>query len=211
MIGYYINLTERVDRRNHFEKLKTKYDFLKNIERIEAIKHSNGSIGCGLSHIMALKKLKEKAIQDSLKFVCVFEDDFCILNNNNFIKFIYDFKEIQDNKDWDLIVLTPRGNTNPDESINNFKRIKNNQTATAYIIKTSMIDILITNLSEAVQGLQYNYNPNEYAIDQYWKKIQEKYKFYYYYDIFAGQLPGFSSIEKKNVNYNHRFITQQKY
>jgi glycosyl transferase, family 25 len=211
MIGYYINLAERVDRKNHFEKLKTKYDFLENIERIEAIKNSNGAIGCGLSHIMALKKLKEIAIKDSLNFVCVFEDDFCILNDNIFLKFISDFKEIQENKEWDLIVLTPRGDTVQNESINNFKRIKNNQTTTAYIIKTNMINILINNLSEAVKGLLYNYNQNEYSIDQYWKKIQEKYKFYYYYDIFAGQLPGYSSIEKKVVNYNYRYIKQKNY
>jgi hypothetical protein len=34
------------------------------------------------------------------------------------------------------------------------------------------------------------------------------YPFYYYKDIFAGQLIGWSNIEKRYVDYNDRFIKQ---
>ena len=64
MKGFYINLDERVDRLEHIEKLKQKYSFLKDINRLKAYKNkSNGLIGCGVSHIKAL----EKIVLDSLK------------------------------------------------------------------------------------------------------------------------------------------------
>lgn len=207
MKGYYINLDEAVQRKEHFEQLKLKYPFLKDITRFKAIKFAHGGVGCGLSHIKTLKMLKEVAKKENLNYISVFEDDFFILNNDNFIKFIEAFKEIEKDDRWDVIVLTPRGNT-MNENINKFKRIKNNQTTAGYIIKTHMIDIFINNFSEAVNGFLKTKNYNSYSIDQYWKQLQHKFKFFYYCDIFAGQLPGYSYIEKKVVNYNQRFITQ---
>jgi len=59
MKGFYINLNERVDRMRHFENMKIKYHFLKNIKRFPAIKNKNGAIGCGMSHIEALKNLQK--------------------------------------------------------------------------------------------------------------------------------------------------------
>ena len=46
------------------------------------------------------------------------------------------------------------------------------------------------------------------AHDQYWKRLQTEYPFYYYSEIFAGQLVGWSNIEKRMVDYNDRFINQ---
>jgi hypothetical protein len=46
------------------------------------------------------------------------------------------------------------------------------------------------------------------AIDINWKKLQFDYPFYYYSKIFAGQLPGWSSIENRFVDYNQQFINQ---
>jgi GR25 family glycosyltransferase involved in LPS biosynthesis len=211
MIGYYINLDEREDRKQHFEQLKSQYDFFSNIERLSAIKNSHGGIGCGLSHIIALNKLKERAIKNNLEFVCVLEDDFCILNNNAFINFIDEFNNIQNSKKWDIITLTPRGITDHSSKINNFKRIKKTQTTTGYIIKTAFIDTLLDNMKIAVKNLMYGNKYHIYSIDQYWKILQETNNFYYFHEIFAGQLPGYSSIEKMNVNYNHRFLVQNNY
>ena len=203
--GFYINLDARIDRMQHFESMKTKYGFFKNIERISAIKNSNGAIGCGMSHIKVLTKLLES--DDNYFMVC--EDDLCILNDNNYNKFVEDFDKIKD-KNWDVIVITPRGDMMQDIDLNqnNFYRINNNQTTTAYIIKKEFINILIANLKESITGLLKGGHPNVYAIDQWWKKLQNEYKFYYYKDIYAGQLVGYSDIEMRNVNYNQRYISQ---
>ena len=201
--GFYINLDERVDRMKHFENLKVKYDFFKNVKRLSAIKNSNGAIGCGVSHVEALTKLL--GYDDDYFMVC--EDDLCILNDDNFNNFVKDFNNIKDEK-WDIIVITPSGDKIPCLPHDNFYRIHNNQTTTAYIIKKTFIPVLISNFKESVIGLVKGGNPNTYAIDQWWKQLQNQYIFCYYKDIYAGQLVGYSSIENKHVNYNERFLRQ---
>lgn len=57
--------------------------------------------------------------------------------------------------------------------------------------------------------LKRNLKNQKYAIDQYWKRLQDKYSFYYYKNIYDGQLVGFSTIKNKNINYNHRFLNQK--
>ena len=222
--GYYINLEERIDRVQHFELLKTKYTFFKNVERVPAIRNENGAIGCGFSHIKALNKCLESDDEYSM----VFEDDFCILNDNKYNEFIQYFENIRHEKEWDIIVLTPRGDEkhvdakhvdakhvdakHVDATVNmnsnHFHEIVNNQTATGYIIKKSFIPILINSFKKSVEGLLKKLNPDIYAIDQYWKPLQNIHHFYYFKKVFAGQLIGYSSIEKRIVNYNNRFLSQ---
>jgi glycosyl transferase family 25 len=91
---------------------------------------------------------------------------------------------------------------------NYFHEIVNNQTATGYIIKKSFIPILIQSFKKSVEGLLKKQNPDIYAIDQYWKPLQNIHHFYYFKKVFAGQLIGYSSIEKRLVNYNQRFLSQ---
>lgn len=244
--GYYINLEERKDRVAHFEELKSKYPFFKNIERIPAIRNENGAIGCGFSHIKALNK----CLESNDEYMMIFEDDFCILNDINYNEFTRCFENIRNEKDWDIIVLTPRGDAkgkgdihppyDPHEyssgagsaygvcaapsdasgsaygvkgaeplSNNDFYEIVNNQTATGYIIKKSFIPILLHSFKKSVEGLLKKLNPDIYAIDQYWKPLQKVHHFYYFKKVFAGQLVGYSSIEKRVVNYNHRFMIQK--
>ena len=193
--GFYINLDERVDRMKHFENVKVTYDFFKNIKRLSAIKNSNGAIGCGASHVEALTKLL--GYDDDYFMVC--EDDLCILNDDHFNKFVKDFNNIKDKK-WDIIVMTPSGDKMPGLPYHNFYRIHN--------IKKTFIPILISNFKESVIGLVKGGNPNTYAIDQWWKQLQNKYTFCYYKDMYAGQLVGFSNIENKHINYNERFLRQ---
>ncbi len=202
---YYINLEHRTDRNMHMINQFAQYDI--SLNRINAIYNNNGAIGCGLSHI---KTLKEALLNDN-DYSIIMEDDFYIFDHNVYKQFILDFNSIRNNTNWDMIVLTPRGKTVSNDCINKFKRIIDNQTATGYIIKKDLIPILIDNLKEAVYGLMQGKDPNIYAIDQYWKQMQLKYKFYYYENVFAGQYPGYSDIEKRMVNYNERFVNQIYY
>lgn len=203
--GFYINLDSREDRRTHFENLKLNYPFFKDVERISAIRDNNGAIGCGKSHIEALTKCLD--IEDNVFFVC--EDDLTILNKEHLSSFI---SSLNVNDDWDVITLTPRGNTMKGQDLpNDFLRIYNNQTTTGYIIKKTFIPQLIKNLQNAINGLEKGGDLVTYSIDQYWKRLQTKHKFYYFKHIFAGQLPGYSDIEKRNVDYNKRFVEQNNY
>ena len=204
MKGFYINLKKRTDRKEHFEKIKQKYSFFSNIQRFEAIENVDGPLGCCCSHIESLTL----ALELNEPYVAIFEDDFTILNQDNFLNFIRDFDNIKNEPFWDVIVLTPRGTTILTPPILNFKRINNTQTTTGYIIKINILPILINILKESkqlqIQGIVKNIS----AIDQYWKIMQTDFSFYYYKDIFAGQLVGWSNIEKRFVDYNDRYIKQ---
>jgi len=207
MKGYYINLEKREDRRNHMENNIKKKSFFSKIERVDAVWNKNGGIGCGLSHIKCLNKLK----LENENYYMIIEDDFIIFNDDAFKNFENEFEKIKDLDNWDVIVLTPRGNTIKSNYISDFHRINNNQTTTGYIIKHQMINKLEDIFKEGIINLMKNENPNIWSIDQVWKRIQNTNVFLYYKDIFGGQLQGYSDIEGKNVNYNERYKNQIKF
>ncbi len=207
MNGKYINLKERVDRKENFETNVKKNTFFSNIRHMDAIAHPNSAAGCSLSHLNILKMFENT----NDPYIAIMEDDFFILEQNNFNEFVKDFESIKNSTDWHIIVLTPSGNSvnsTAGMSNANFKRIINNQTTTGYIIKKEMIPILIKNIEESI-GMQFQGVPIPIsALDVHWKKLQIPYSFYYYSKIFAGQLPGWSSIENRVVDYNQRFVEQ---
>lgn len=204
MDGFYINLKHDEKRKNHMENLKNKYDFFKKIQREEAVYHKNGATGCYLSHINCLKKL-ENIDGD---YFLILEDDFCILNENNFNDFVENFESIKNNNNWSMLILTPRGSILKTNILNNFNRIKDNQTSTGYIIKKSFIKHLLEIFIDGVKKLAKGENKYICALDQFWKPVQLKTNFIYFNKIFAGQLEGYSNIEKKTINYNERFLNQ---
>jgi GR25 family glycosyltransferase involved in LPS biosynthesis len=212
--GYYINLDNRPDRREHIERLKANFSFFSNIERFPAIANANGGAGCAMSHVTILEMLSSSAGETDQSYVMVIEDDLHILNEMNFHRFVSAFDKIKDSDAWDIIVLTPRGKrteVQPDADMNaaNFYRIQGTQTATGYIIKRRFIPTLLNNWKEALHNLLRGGSYAIYAIDQWWKPLQDKYSFYYNIGLFAGQLPGYSNIEKQYVDYNIYFAYQR--
>ena len=55
---FYINLKHRKDRYDNVQK-QMKWWPKNKIIRIDAIKHEDGALGCGLTHIKALKHAKK--------------------------------------------------------------------------------------------------------------------------------------------------------
>lgn len=211
LCGYYINLENRSDRRNHFEQNIKKCQLFSEIERMPACEHVRGAVGCAMSHVEALKLAKKHSDQ---KYIAVFEDDFCILNEIHYHEFETAFQKIKNMDDWDVIVFTPYTPAGQivakhfsSEMMNhNFKRIHNTQTATGYVFKYSFIDILLNNFEESLQLLINGECIFTSPVDQHWKKLQKVHNFYYFDKVFAGQLEGYSNIEKCEVNYNNYFI-----
>lgn len=209
MLGYYINLDTRLDRKEHIvTNIIERYPLFKNVQRMNAMYHRNGALGCSLSHQYALKKFIYEPNED---FLMIIEDDLVILNESNFLSFCNDFEFIRTSDKWDIIVFTPRGDRVPGESEmtdHRFQRIRNNQTTTGYIVKRAFAKVLLENINESIQLLQNGVELDTCAIDQYWKRLQDTYRFYYYQDIYAGQLVGYSSIENRHVDYNGRYLNQ---
>lgn len=210
MNGFYINLEERTDRNKHFQNLKVKFPFFRNVERFNAIYNETYGVGCMLSHIECL----EKCLTLNDEYYIIMEDDFYIFNEDNFKNFTIEFQKIKNNKTWKVITLTPRGITNEKNYILSFNRICDTQTATGYIIRHNYINDLLSILYKSLDGLKNAKTRNEshpYCIDQCWKSLQFYDIWLYFNDVFAGQLPGYSNIEKRNTNYNKRFLEQYKY
>ena len=203
MKGYYINLDSRKDRKEHFEKNIKKHKFFSNITHFSAIKHRRGDIGCGMSHLQILQKLKK----EDGEYFLVCEDDLTISSDKVFTKFEKYFDNIKNSDKWDLILLTPFSafTIAGDNELNNnhFVRIVNGQTTTAYIVKKSFIDLLIMNFDIAIKSMEKGGSNPEFAIDIFWKKLQPQCNFYTFKYRFMGQLPGYSDIEKREVNYNN--------
>ena len=173
MFGYYINLDKRVDRNIHMKNLIKTTPFLEKVERLSAMYSDTYGVGCMMSHIKCLTNLLKR----NDKYNIILEDDFCLLNKENFDNFTRDFDKIKNDDNWDIIVLTPRGKTIEKHKINNFHRIVNNQTTTGYIIKHDFIPKLLSVYKSAVVNLMKGYNgplPNPYFNDQCWKPLQKK-------------------------------------
>ena len=201
---FWINLDEREDRQTEMkEEMKKFPDFCK-FERISAIKHTPGAIGCSLSHIKAL----EEAIKMDLSYVCIVEDDMELLNSSNSIEQINTIKEyIHTNKDWNVIILGANAQNNTYKRKNdNFIIAKNMQTTVGYIVNKTYYNTLLANLKEGVSNLMINFAHWHFALDVYWKRLQEKDEWLCAYPYLIKQRASYSSIENHFINYDEHYM-----
>ena len=198
---YYINLKHREDRKKELLTQLKKLDKIPNtkfvIERIDAVKHQKGGIGCGESHINAL----EKANNNNLEQVIIIEDDIDI-KENEMIKY---FTEIESNKGWDVFIMSGHGGK---------KKLKGNvfralaiQTTGMYIIKKGYYQTLQKCFQESVDNMRRRFEVgkdidyNRWAIDQNWKTLQKKDNWLTLDSNLGVQREDYSDIENKKVDY----------
>ena len=205
--GFYINLDGRRDRFDYFEKVKSDNSFLTNIQRFSAIQNSNGALGCTMSHYNALKLAYETYKGDEC--IAIFEDDFFILDKNAFNDFVSDFTSIKNNDDWSVFTFTRRAGTYYGKYDDKFNYIKETQTMSGYIIKTTFIETLMKQLEIGITNMENGLSEHNNICDQIWKPLQHANNFIYYNRVFAGQLPSYSNLEKRVVDYNPYFINER--
>ncbi len=71
--GYFINLESSIDRKNHIEELKVKYD-IQNLNRFEALTDEMIQYSCTKSHLGAF----QDALNNDYEVIFVCEDDMDI-------------------------------------------------------------------------------------------------------------------------------------
>jgi glycosyl transferase family 25 len=200
---FYINLDSRPDRKSHFEKQMQLIGL--SATRFNAIKHSIGAIGCSMSHLELLKMAKS----NNLEYIIIMEDDITFLNPGIFLNSLNHFLSNDINFD---VLLLAGNNMGEYKRINNFcVKISKCQTTTAYLVKSHYYDKLINNIDEGIQNL--NKNPkrhDDYAIDQYWSTLQSSDNWYLLTPLTVSQLPGYSDIEKRAINYNRVMLDLDK-
>ena len=201
----YINLESRPDRRKHVEQELKKMNI--DAERINAIKMAEGAIGCTLSHIRCLELAKER----QYPHVFVIEDDITFLQPELLLENLKKFEENAELQCWDVLIIGGN-NCPPYTKVTDYCiRAFNNQTTTGYIVKSHYYDILIQNFKESAQKLMRDpCNKREYALDMYWKRLQQTGIWLMIVPATVTQYQDYSDIEKRVVNYDHLMLDIQK-
>jgi hypothetical protein len=84
-------------------------------------------------------------------------------------------------------------------------------TTTGYFVKQEYYDTLIQNFKEGIQlFLKHPHEKQQYAIDKYWIKLQQKHRWFLIIPTTVYQIENYSDIEKKNTNFKNYMLNYQK-
>jgi len=184
----YINLQKRQDRRQHIEDLLSKY----NIEatRFEAIEHSFGLYGCGLSHLAVLKLARD----NGWKNVLILEDD--ILFNLPKQDFEQDIERLfTQGPEFDVFMLDINLQQSEPADQDWLIRVKYAHCAGAYIVQQHYYQKLIDLYEWALPLLLHTGAHWIYANDAVWGKLQEADKWYTFKEQVCRQMSGYSDTK----------------
>jgi len=192
--AFYINLEIRTDRKQHVETQLQNIGILAN--RFNAIKLTNGAIGCSMSHLKCLETAKE----NNWDHVMIVEDDILFLNPNLFKNQLNKF--LKAHKDFD-VVLIAGNNVPPYQKIDDSCiKVYRCQTTTGYIVQKHYYDTIINNIKEGIKQLINHPEQHViYAIDKHWFKLQEKDNWFLITPLTVTQRADYSDIEKRSTNY----------
>lgn len=188
----YINLEHRTDRRAQIEEVLSNIPQEK-ILRFNAIKESHGGIGCTKSHIAVL----ELAIENNWKNYLVVEDD-AVWSTNAGNSYDVLLQLLQ--KSFDVLTLGIAHAKYTSEY-----KLTSGQTTTAYIVQEHYYPILLQNFKEGLHNFLTTGNYGIYALDQYWKRLQVRDKWYCVIPSLMIQRPSYSDIERKHTDYSKEF------
>lgn len=189
----YINLDEATERRSQIEAELADVP-IEKVFRFSAIKEEWGAIGCTKSHIACL----QLAIENKWENVLILEDDASFQNREtgeqlvgSVIKGLYD-----------VIVL---GGSFIQYDPATY-RLSSIQTTTGYIVGSHYYAQLLANFEEGLVHLLETSEYEQFAIDQFWKRLMPVDRWFIIYPCLIVQRPGYSFIAKFDVDYREYFI-----
>lgn len=190
----YINLDIRKDRNE--QMIQELEGFCKKYTRLSASYNEQGYLGCTESHIRSI----QLAIEKKFKHVLIFEDDFTFVQNKEKVyDDVVNFIKKQKNK-WDVLLLS--FNQEKREPFNDtFDRVKNSQTASAYVVHKNYYEKLLNHYLKGLELLQETGDKGKYCIDMYWKLLQETDNWFALKTAAGIQRKSYSDIENKEVEY----------
>jgi glycosyl transferase, family 25 len=190
---HYINLHDRLDRRTSTEK-ELKRVGISHFSRFDAVLDEVGSIGCAKSHL----KLIERASEDSLSSILIFEDDIKFLCTGfQLEQCIEDFFS---SPNADVLCIGNVTSGDLEKFSRYLLRTKDTQTASAYILKSHIFEDMKITIKQGI-SLMENGDFQNGAIDQIWKSLQNRYVFVVPKRKMLVQRKSFSDIEGRIVNY----------
>ena len=197
----YINLDHRTDRRDLMESQFSHMGLIAT--RFPGIYHSNGALGCTLSHA----EVMSQAIKDNVNSLLIIEDDMEFTVNRDeldnalrlAIKKVPDFDVLL--LDYNLI----RGNPIDD----GLGRVEESQVAGMYLVAGHYLPTLYKNFMESYILFSATHNERGFSCDQYWKRLQARDRWYYLVPRVAHQRSGYSDICKRHVTHDYYLNDKQ--
>jgi glycosyl transferase family 25 len=201
---FYINLDERTDRKDSFEKHMKKYDL--EFERFSAIKDKFGAFGCAKSHLSVLKNAKN----NNLENVIIMEDDIAFDISPEMLdeklKLIFD-----NNLDFDVFHLSYRYRISDDvPGIDYLKKLSYCHYCSCYIINKKCYDEIIDCWEKSLIlfspenlefGLEWHQKTSRYSCDISYIPLLRKKNWYCFDKPVCVQLNGQSDIVNHYINH----------
>ena len=195
----YINLDHRADRRTSIEAECAKVG-LPTPVRFPAVQCDPGSLGCTLSHLGVLRQAKAAGWDH----VLVLEDDFTFQDPDTAAAKL---DRAIEGTPYDVLCLgyvvseVASGKKPVREEVSaDLDRIWPVQTTVGYLVHHGFYDTLIANFQEAAR-LHVATGNDQYCVDQHWRQLQPDSKWYCFRPRLGRQLPGYSDIEGRVVDY----------
>ncbi|GAA0512198.1 hypothetical protein GCM10009414_22270 [Tatumella terrea] len=166
-----------------------------------------GELGASLSHANLIARYLSESV---CPYLLVFEDDFEIINKDDFLADLNKALCIADR--WDVFLLS-HNQAIPVSIIDKkagFYRVINSQTASGYIVKREFASRLMAVFFDSVTGLQNTRVIGDevgdivkifYCLDMLWKNLQTGFNFVAHFPAYVKQRPSYSDIENKHVDY----------
>lgn len=197
----YINLANRIDRREHMEQMTN--IFGDKVIRFEAIEMKPGCIGCSKSHI----KVLELAIQNNWRNVLILEDDV----EWNYKEEAYEcFKNLTNNV-FDVILL---GGFRSKFDKYTYK-LSNALGTSSYLVNGHYFQTLLNKQQSALSELLKNREhmsasqcriTSQFHCDRCWESLMEKDSWFIVVPNLLYQLDGYSDIiSNKRTNLKSMF------
>ena len=201
--AFYINLDSRPDRKIHVENQLQSIGI--TAQRFNAIRLTNGAVGCSMSHL----KILENAKANNLEHVLIVEDDVLFTNPNKFVEQFNKF--LSKNIAFDVALIA--GNNIPPYQMIDDSCIKVSkcQTTTGYLVLNHYYDTLINNYKEGISRLIREPDKHiNFAIDKWWFNLQGIHNWYLITPLTVTQREDYSDIEKRSTNYSHLMLDLNK-
>jgi glycosyl transferase family 25 len=201
---FYINLDERTDRKDNFEKHMKKYDL--EFERFSAIKDNYGAFGCAKSHLSVLKYAKN----NNLENVIIMEDDIAFNMSPEMLdeklKLIFD-----NDLDFDVFHLSYRYRISDDvQGIDYLKKLSYCHYCSCYIINKKCYDeiiecweksLLLLSPENLELGLEWHQKTARFSCDISYIPLLRNKNWYCFDKPVCVQLNGESNIVNGYINH----------
>jgi GR25 family glycosyltransferase involved in LPS biosynthesis len=196
---FYINLSERTDRKELIEKELENLEIPKEkIFRFDAVKDQIGHIGCAKSHFALVKSF----LESDDEVWSIMEDDITFLTNKDIIDiYINDYLN-DENAHFFNGSITFLEKSDYSKNLN---KINFGYCAAWYIMKKRYADIIYNSMKESVTNLIKDENCLNYACDVVWKKYYTTHNFVTPKKLCAIQRPNFSDLCKGFTDYKNLY------